>query len=398
MRRQWVAFGSSEDADALIERLKRLFGRSDPNEDLISAYIDSTDEAEPGRIEEMLRASGVDVENARSVRETSRLLRSLDTVQAPRSYALTPDTLAEHGYSDREIEEILDARSRRGGLRLRNAAVYVPLAIAAVALTGVALITIGDLTDYVTDRFDGESEAAAGALDSLTVAGEMVVQTVVVEKQVVVETERMAMEAPAAVEATGVPAKSTETAVPSPSPTPELKRVIQTVLVEKAVVVTVVVEKEVQVAAETVMQPVEVVKVVEKIVEKEVPVTVVVEKVVEVEKEVEVIKEVEVERVVEVVVEKEVMVEAMAVPTATPAVMAKTAAASESPEAAEDSADPPKEAPCAIIPTPVSKPSASPETATTPEPTPTMLPIPTCTPTPTPTPTATETSTPTPTP
>ena len=403
-RHQRIAFGSSEETDGLIERLKRLFGRSDPSDDLISAYVDSTDEAEPDRMEEMLRASGVDVDDARSVRETSRLLRSVDTVEAPRSYALTPDSLAERGYSDREIEKILDPRRSMGRLRLRNAGVYVPLAIAAVALVGVALITIGDLSEYVTDRFEGASEAAAGTLGF---GGETVVQTVVVEKQVFVEGERMAMEVPAASSAPGEPGapgdlgKPAEPGVPGP---PELmpgsagEPVVQTVLVEKEVVVTVVVEKEVEVAGETVVQTVAVVVEREVVVEKEVKVTVVVEKVVEVEKivEKEVVKEVEV--AMEVEVEKEVMVEAEPAPTATPAAAMTKAAAPMQDSAAEESLKPPKESPCAIIPTPASKPTTSPEIATTPEPTPTMLPIPTCTPTPTPTSTATATPTSTPSP
>ena len=368
-----IALGSSGDTDALIEWLKRLFGRSDPTEDLISAYVDSTDEAEPERIEEMLSGSGVDVDDARSVRETSQLLRSLNTVEAPRSYALTPDALAERGYSDREIDEVLDPRTSRGRLRLRSAAVYVPLAIAAVALTGVALLTIGDLTDYVIDRSDPvETIVMERQVQLASDTGDPTTEPlgeVVVEKEVVVERE---------VEVAG-------------------ETVVQTVVVEKEVfvetevLVTVVVEKEVQVAGETVVQTVEVV------VEKEVPVTVVVEKVVEVEKviEKEIVKEVEVEVVVEV--EKEVAVKAVPVPTATPATIAK-AAAHEGREEIEETVEPPKESPCAIIPTPESKPTKSPEEATTPEPTPTMLPIPTCTPTPTPTATFTPTPSPSPTP
>ena len=329
------------------------------------------------------------------MRETSQHLRSLDTIEAPRSYALTPDTLAESGYSEREIEKILDPRSSGSGFRLRNATVYVPLAIAAVALMGVALLTIGDLSEYVTDRFDGSSEAAPGTFESLNVVGETVVQTVVVEKEVVVEAESMAMDAPTAVSA----AEESRTNGPQGMPVPVGQQdLVQTVLVEKEVVVTVVVEKEVVVAGETVVQTVVIER--DVFVEKEVQVTVVVEKVVEVEREVEVIKEVEVVKEVEAerVVEKEVMVEAESVPTPSPAAMAKAAAASEAPDAAEDSAEPPQESPCAIIPTPVVKASASPEAATTPEPTPTMLPIPTCTPTPTPTSTATPTPSPTPTP
>ena len=366
----------------MIDRLRRLFGRSDPADDLISAYVDSSGETDPDRIEDLLSASGVDLADARSIRETSQLLRSLDTMEAPRSYALTPETLAERGYSDREIEKILDSRSSAGGFRLRNATVFVPLAIAAVALMGVALITIGDLSDYVTDRFDSPPE---GQEES----GAIVIQTVEVEKKVVAEVERMVAEAPAELK---IQLSQGEPEIADP-PDP-----VRTVVVEKEVVITVLVEKEVQVSGETIVQTVEVIVEREVVVEKPVPVTVVVERVVEVEKEVvmevevvkEVVKEVEVERVVEV--EKEVIVEAEPAPTASPATMAE-AAASEAKEAAEESAEPPKESPCAIIPTPEAKPSASPEVPTTPEPTPTMLPIPTCTPTPSPTPTPTPTPT-----
>ena len=362
----------------MIDRLRKLLGRSDPAEDLISAYVDSSGETDPDRIEELLNASGVDLADARSIRETSQLLRSLDTVEAPRSYALTPDTLAERGYSDREIEKILDPRSSAGGFRLRNATVFVPLAIVAIALMGVALITIGDLSEYVTDRFDPLPGSPEGP-------GAVVIQTVEVEKEVVAEVEKMVAEAPAEL---SIQLNQGESGLADPPAS------VRTVVVEKEVIITVVVEKEVAVMGETAVQTVEVIVEREVVVEKLVPVTVVIEKLVEVEKEVvrevEVVKEVEVERVIEV--EKEVILDAEPAPTPLPETMAE-AAVSEAQEAAEESTEPPKDSPCAIIPTPVATPSVSPEVSATPEPTPTVLPIPTCTPTPTPTATPSQTPT-----
>ena len=126
----------------------------DPVENLISAYLDVTSDIELEGVEQRLRAAGVDVDELRTVRETAQLLRSLDTIEAPRSFALTPETLADQGYSEGETDRILNPRSTHGGFNLRNAGVYVPLAIAAVALAGVALLTIGDLSEYVTERFD----------------------------------------------------------------------------------------------------------------------------------------------------------------------------------------------------------------------------------------------------
>ena len=259
----------------MIDRLRRMIRGPDPVEDLISAYLDATSDTELEGVEQRLRAAGVDVDELRTVRETAQLLRSIGTVEAPRSFALTPGDVGDQGYSEAEADKILNPRTSRGGLRLRNAAVYVPLAIAAIALAGVALLTIGDLSEYVTDRFDELSES------------DTVVQTVVVEKEVQSSDSALS----------GAPAATMQPAAEAM----EMIEVEKVVEVEKEVIVTVVVEKEVQVAGETVVQTVEVERIVEVekvverevVVEKKVPVTVVVEKEVVVEREVVVEMEVE---------------------------------------------------------------------------------------------------------
>ena len=345
----------------VIDRLRRMIRGDDPIEDLISAYLDASSDSELERVEQRLRAAGVDVDELRTVRETSRLLRSIDTVEAPRSFALTPETLANQGYSGAETDKILNPQSGWGGLRLRNASVYVPLAIVVVALAGVAVLTIGDISDYVTDQFESD-----GAL----------VRTVVVEREIQSDVAAFA-------------SSPGEPGVPGDPGKPGPQRLVQTVVVEKEVVIekevvvvhTVVVEKEVQVAGETVVQTVEV----ERVVEKEVIV------------EREVVVEVEVERIVEV--EKEVMKEVEVLQSPAAARAETETQAMPMAEAADDEETPtpvPTEIPCVVLPTATPTPTGSPVASTTPEPTATMSPIPTCTPTPTPSPTPTATPTPIP--
>ncbi len=353
----------------MIDWLRRLFSRTDPVEDLVSAYVDADDEAERALIEDRLLAVGADLDEVKAIRATSRMLRGVATVEAPRSYALTAETLAQRGYSDAETERILNPRM--GGIRTRLArpTVFVPLAIGALALIGVAVLTIGDITDYATERFDEDVHSP------ISVQGEA-------------RTLESAIEPGMPGEA-GEPGELGLSGQPQGQGIPGLQRASDAV-------VTVVVEKEVQVAGETVVQ------------------TVVVETVIV---EMEVVKEVEVERVVEV--EREVVVEREVAeaptPTPQPAMeMAKEldvdersaepgammsdapALTAEGIEAQEEGDEAEIDDPCVVAPT---------ATATTPgksdelaSPTPTASAVPTCTPTPTPTATSTATATPTPSP
>ena len=357
----------------MIGWLRRLFAREDPVEDLISAYVDSDDANALPQVESRLRDSDVDVEELRSVRETAMMLRDLDTVEAPKSYALTPETLAERGYSDREIDGILNPQRRWGGLRLARPAVYVPLVIGALALIGVAVLTIGDITEYATDRFE---------------TSDTVVQTVIVEREVIGLPGEPG--APGAPGEPGAPELQGQQGIPElagvPGPTGTAQAMAAAKEVEKEVVVhTVVVEKEVQVHAETVVETV----VVERLVEVEVEklVTVVIEK--------EIVVEIEKEVVVEVVKEVAVAAEMMESEVGAPA---EESSAEDSAEAAALAVEPtaptsvtPTPDPCLAIPASTPTPALSPTVSSSPTVTPTVSLIPTCTPTPTPTPSPTPT-------
>ncbi len=377
--------GASRGCRELIDRLQRLFGRDDPVEDLISAYVDASDEIDRALIEDRLRLAGADLDEIRSLRETSQMLRGIDTVEAPRSYVLTPDALAQRGYSEAEIEKILNPRTSGIGVKLARPTVYVPLVIGALALIGVAVITIGDITDYATERFDESAEGPVGLQGAPGEPG--------------APGESGQPGVPGDPGAPGEPGAPSEPEALPAQGIPELAGAPSS---DEAVTI----EKEVQVRAETVIQTV--------IVEKEVVVveTVIVEKEVVVEVEKEVVKEIEVERVVEV--EREVVVEreVEVAPTPEPAVAAMAMEAKEevqsesmmtdetaSPLAKQDADDERKEVPsddpCFVGPTTTATVAGASPTTASPTPASTASAIPTCTPTPTSTPTSTSTATPT---
>ena len=81
----------------MIDRLRRMLRGPDPIEDLISAYLDVASDTGLEGVEQRLRSAGVDVDELRTVRETSQLLRSIGTVKAPRSFALTPGDVGGSG-------------------------------------------------------------------------------------------------------------------------------------------------------------------------------------------------------------------------------------------------------------------------------------------------------------
>ena len=196
----------------MIDRIRRMMRGTEPVEELVSAYVDAGSDEEVERVEGRLRAAGVDVEELRTVRETARMLRSVGTVEVPRSFALTPETLADQGYSIEETEKILNPRVGQRGIGLRGVLVAGSLTAVVVAAIGVAALTIGDISRYSTESVEQldvgsqESVIPAGRGEAIDVApaaieiekevaGEAVVVTVVVERAVEVAGEAVAFDA-----------------------------------------------------------------------------------------------------------------------------------------------------------------------------------------------------------
>ena len=356
---------------------RRLFGRKDDLDDATTAYIEGR--ANPAELDAVRQGLAKSPEREREVeelRQTVALMRSVETPPAPRSFVLTPDMVPEH--------------QRAWRLDLS----YAPAAAAAVLILAVGVLIAGDLTDLVRQSELGadESMSAPAQFAVSETALEEPDDTVTVAESVVEGVEVQQESARA------IPAAETAT----PAPAMQMK-VVETVVVEKAVTTV-----ETVVETEVVEKPVTgTEKVVEKVVE-----TVVVEKAVVVEKVVETRevqamqadeqsdgpaarKEIEISETPAgaMVVEAESIADSPAQLTPTPqAVQAKAEASST--DEGRDGQPGPAGAP-AQTPTPFPQPTATPTPTPTVEPTPT--PTATPTPTPTPEPTALPTATPVPT-
>lgn len=188
--------------------IRNLFGRGDAEDERVLAYLeDRASEADSRRLE--------DSEDLDSLRETVRMLRDVAEVEAPRSFAVNEENLFRQGYGRDEIERILNPSSSGIRIGIGSIPAYVPLILASIAVLGVVLLTVGDITDFeMEDQVisgpsapglpgePGQPGAPAKAAPAATarpgiaaVGGEkeeIIVQTVVVER--VVEVERQVIQ------------------------------------------------------------------------------------------------------------------------------------------------------------------------------------------------------------
>lgn len=192
--------------------IRRLFGRGDAEDERVLAYLeDRASEADSRRLE--------DSEDLESLRETVRMLRDVDDVEAPRSFAVNEENLSRQGYSRDEIERILNPSSSGIRIGIGSIPAYVPLILAGIAVLGVVLLTFGDITDFAMEDqgisgpsapglpgapgepgqpgAPAKAAPAATARPGIAAVGaekeeEIIVQTVVVER--VVEVERQVVQ------------------------------------------------------------------------------------------------------------------------------------------------------------------------------------------------------------
>ncbi len=327
----------------MIEMIRRLWRRSDRDDNAISDYLASGASPELlERLETTLAQAGHDIDELREIRQTAELMRSIDTLEAPRSYALTPDSLVQRGYSGREIDSLLYGTSGWQRSIWRRVIVYSSATVGAFALLVVALVGVVLLV----------SGGEAGSPFGLGAAEESIQRfeagrgfSVAGESVTVVEME--------SVEPVGAGATAAPVAIaPLPTPTPNV----------------IYIEIQGEAVAAEVTRIVEVTR--EVVVEKVIVQTVVVER------QVEVVREVEVERIVEIEKIVEAAPSPLRAPTTTPAPAAFAADALEAVPTLAPTPDP-----CVIPEETTPTPTGSPSTEGVTE----MTPVPTCTPTPTPT-------------
>lgn len=189
--------------------IRRLFGRGDAEDERVLAYLEDRASEEDSRSLE-------DSEDLESLRETVRMLRDVDDVEAPRSFAVNEENLSRQGYSRDEMERILNPSSSGIRIWIGSIPAYVPLILAGIAVLGVVLLMFDDITDFEMEDqvisgpsapgLPGEpgqpgapakAATAATARPGIAAVGaekeeEIIVQTVVVER--VVEVERQVIQ------------------------------------------------------------------------------------------------------------------------------------------------------------------------------------------------------------
>ncbi len=185
----------------MIRYILRLFGNDDRDRDgdAVFAYIeDRASDAEYKHVASQIKDDATRASDLESLRQTVRLLRQVEPIKAPRSFAVTEASLNRQGYSEREIEQILNPKPSYIGTDAARRLSYVPLAIAGFAALGVALLSIGEFTGDSNDEAVQKPESA----DQF-----MVVQTIeVAKKEVQVAPARLPeIEKEAGVADTGEP-------------------------------------------------------------------------------------------------------------------------------------------------------------------------------------------------
>ena len=203
----------------MIRWFKRVLGRSREYDDDELAWSerrsDSSDDA--------ARRASVDRSDLRELRGTVDALRSVGSVKAPRSFALTEENLSAAGYSEQEVRRVLRPGMRRVPLWQRPVLRQLPLAVTALALLIGGYFILGDI-----DVLGPVQLPELPRSDDDT------------SIQVTVEAEAMSAEVTVATEAYRPP--ETHVAHPQPAPTAEI---------------VVTVQAQVEVAAETLAEEVD---------------------------------------------------------------------------------------------------------------------------------------------
>ena len=138
--------------------LNRLFGRTDSITDAINAYVEGNASADEVKlVEQMMRDDPALEKDLATQRALLDVLGRIGGVEAPRSFAITPEMVAAAEGSRSGISKLADLFAPQRKLAL------APMVLAGFAALTVALLTIGDITGVVEQSGRGESVSRASA-------------------------------------------------------------------------------------------------------------------------------------------------------------------------------------------------------------------------------------------
>lgn len=137
--------------------LNRLIGRkdqSDIRDDAVNAYVDGNASNDELKIVEEMMCENPSLEKDLSTQQTLRsVLSRVGTVEAPRSFAITPEMVAAAEGSESRLQRFAELFAPQRKLAL------APAIIAGIAALGVALLTIGDISGIIEQSEARRDEA-----------------------------------------------------------------------------------------------------------------------------------------------------------------------------------------------------------------------------------------------
>ncbi|MDP6055613.1 MAG: hypothetical protein QGF24_02350 [Dehalococcoidia bacterium] len=144
----------------VLRLLNRLFGRTDSSVDeAVNAYVDglaSPDEIQ--LVERMMREDSALEKDLTTQQGLREILTRIDSIEAPRSFAITPEMVAVAEGSESGLFRIAELFAPQRKLAL------APAIIAGIAALSVALLTLGDITGVVDQSSSGSDDSGVATV------------------------------------------------------------------------------------------------------------------------------------------------------------------------------------------------------------------------------------------
>jgi len=145
--------------------LNRLTDRTYSSNDAVNAYVEGTASSDEIRlVKEMVRKNVALEKDLYTQQALRAVLGKIEKIEAPRSFAITPEMVAAAAGSDSWLSRLAEVFETQRKLAL------APAIIAVIAALSVALLTIGDITGVV-DQSDSSFSMAAIAESDSTISG-----------------------------------------------------------------------------------------------------------------------------------------------------------------------------------------------------------------------------------
>ena len=147
--------------------INRLFGRADRGTDAVNAYVGgSASDDEVKLVEQMMRDDPALEKDLATQKALLEVFGRFGAVEAPRSFAITPEMVAAADASESRISKLADLFAPQRKLAL------APVVLAGFAALTVTLLTIGDITGVVeqSGRRESISTADVGTAESAAAA------------------------------------------------------------------------------------------------------------------------------------------------------------------------------------------------------------------------------------